>query len=191
MHSTSTIRLQHIPNGNTISISNNQNGKPKKRHGTTTRNIHTKTDNMKEEKNEDKQVAVNYIYNFYIQLNQLNHWYALYNNYISDINTKYDTETIKKMQKGELTNLKTTLDNIRYTVNQTYILYKTIFIYGLNITEDKIIQEKRRQINESIIIKNNDVEEYVLALNKLLMDKVIKNFLEGNSEIIEDLYGTK
>ena len=70
---------------------------------------------------------------------------------------------------------------------QTYIKHKSIS-KGINENENKDLIKLYQKIRDSNIIELNDIEEYVVILNTILVTSVISNLLESSAAIVDQLY---
>ena len=134
---------------------------------------------------QEKTTGASYIINFYNEVALLTHNYAEYLNLIEEIEYKY--KDIAKISENERSLLQTAVKSLKYYINKTFVMYKCI-IETSKQTEDKKVNALRNKIKENFIIERVVLEEYVILLNTLLIQKVMKNLLETSQEIVESIY---
>lgn len=137
--------------------------------------------------NEEKTAAASYILNFYSEIAQLTHYYAQYENVMLHIANKYG-EDQDKVAQGEKNLINQLCENLRYYTVVTYIKYCSISTKtGVDISKE--ITKLHDKIKTTFIVKREDVKNYVIELNGVLMGTVIKSLLENASDLMNKLYG--
>ena len=138
-----------------------------------------------EKPNEETITASSYILNFYNEVGILTSMYANYQNALLEMSEKKKAGgNLEEQDKQVFKDLNV---QIRYYVNMSYIKYSSIILKtGGQI--DKAITDLRVKICSSIGVGSEDVEEYVIAMNGVLMQTVIKSLLQNSSDIINKLY---
>ena len=138
-----------------------------------------------EKPNEETITASSYILNFYNEVGILTSMYANYQNALLEMSEKKKAGgNLEEQDKQVFKDLNV---QIRYYVNMSYIKYSSIILKtGGQI--DKAITDLRVKICCSIGVGNKDVEKYVIAMNGVLMQTVIKSLLQNSSDIINKLY---
>lgn len=136
--------------------------------------------------NEEKAAAANYVINFYNEVQQLTHFYATYENLMLELIEKYGNE--EQIEETEKSVIKQACSTIRYYTTVSFIKYSSIMLKtGENI--DKDIEKLYNIIIKTYVVKREDVKNYVVKLNSVLMNTVIKSLLESSSDVIAKLYG--
>lgn len=139
------------------------------------------------EVNEEKAAAANYVINFYNEVQQLTHFYANYENLMLELSEKYGSQE-DKIEQSENELIKQACATIRYYSQLAYIKYSSI-ILKTGEKLDKDIEKLNQTITTSYVVKRADVKDYVVKLNSVLMNTVIKNLLETSSDVIAKIYG--
>ena len=142
---------------------------------------------------EKRATAANYVINFYNDILSLNHWYANYENVLLEL------EQRNKSKQGELheiatENEKQTLvqycETVRYFVTKSKITYITI-MGALKKEPDNKIIELQEKIKKQYIVDRADLNEYVIVLNKVLVDNIIQDLLQSSADLLNELYNTE
>lgn len=140
----------------------------------------------KKEISEEKTAAASYILNFYQLVQNLNHNYSAYLNRVIELE---HAQKAGKAQHEDMHSILELSQNIRYYCTQGYIHYCTI-MEGLNKEQDKKVQEKYEAILKQLIINREDIRDYVVALNLVLMKDIIKRLLESSQDILSNIMST-
>lgn len=138
---------------------------------------------------EEKQTAANYIFNFYNEVQQLTHIYANYENLMLELAEKYGNQE-DKISEAEKEIIKNACATIRYYTTVSFIRYSSIIV-KTNAKVDPVIEQLHNSIKDKFIVMREDVRNYVIQLNSVLMNTVIKTLLENSSDVIAKLYGDK
>ena len=136
--------------------------------------------------NEQKTTAANYILNFYNEVAQLTHHYANYENLMLELAEKYGDHQ-DKIEDGEKEIIRQTCHTLRYFVTATYIKYQSILSKVGDPNPD--ITTLYNRLKLQFIVKREDVRNYTILLNSVLVNTVIKDLLQTSSEIINKIYG--
>lgn len=138
--------------------------------------------------NEEKTTSASYIVSFYENVGALTHFYSLYQNLIIELENKYQqVEDLKGLQEEESKILQQVLQEIRYFSHKSIIQYRCIS-EGINKETNKELLDQYDIIKTTYIIKRNQLDDFVLSLNKVLVNKVMKNLLQNSQDIIESVY---
>lgn len=147
--------------------------------------------------NENKQVAANYVINFYNDIVQLNNFVAMYINLKAELKHKYATEeNLKQMSDDDKNNFNTAMQNIRFHVSRVYIQYQSLF--KNNKIKTKLKDELNQEIEliyknckDNFIIKLEELEKITIVLNGLIVDEVISSLLMTSQEFFNTTYATE
>ena len=135
---------------------------------------------------EEKTTAASYILNFYNEIAQLTHYYAQYENVMLHLASKYGDkeDKITQQEKSIVNELN---ENLRYYTVVTYIKYSSISAKtGEKI--NKKITDLHDKVKASFMVKREDIKNYVIELNGVLMGTVVKSLLENASDLMNKLY---
>ncbi len=142
--------------------------------------------NSKDSSNEERLAASNYIVTFYNQVIQLTSLSSQYHNLLLLFSNKYGSLG-KGMEDIDREALKDSVQNIRYVVQTVYI--------QLSSLNDKVkVDEKEKEeldnlyksIKNEFIIKREDLEKFVILLNKFLMNNIMKNLLQNSNDFVNN-----
>jgi len=140
--------------------------------------------------NESKLAGANYIVNFFNHINQLNSEYSKYQNYLLEIDAKYsgNIEALSDLEKDYISNL---VQICRYYVSIVYIQYKSIYSVVDKLKESEKIEDLYNKINNTYLIEREQLKEFILEINKALVNDVMKDLLVSSKEIVGEIYGTR
>lgn len=141
-------------------------------------------------KNEQAIAGANYIINFYQEVETLISVYSQYDNLVLELETKsQDREENEQIEEQEAEAIKQASQTTRYYIKTTYIKFSGI---ARNVKiEDKEYNELTKlynKINKTLIVNRDDIKEYTIELNRLLLKNVIKTLLEDSSQILQSIY---
>lgn len=136
---------------------------------------------------EERIASASYVLNFYQDVSFLTHHYCNYENILTELELEIGSgfDKLEVEQKDLLKNYCSTL---RYYARATYIRYMSIMA-GINSKPDEHVREMLEIINSNYIIERKHIEEFVLAMNRIIIDTVIKSLLENSNNIVNQLYG--
>lgn len=138
---------------------------------------------------EQTQAAANYILTYYQDVQYLNHYYAQYKNLLLELETKYGKNPDpNKIQPGHRAALEQILQLLRLYAQKTYLSLKSISETTNNIILSDKLETSYKHITTTYIIETSKALDYILEINKSLLEKIISNLLRTSHEIIEDLY---
>jgi hypothetical protein len=142
---------------------------------------------MIDKQSEEKAAAANYIINFYNEVQQLTHYYVEYENLMLEIAEKYEGAE-DKISPEEKEVIKQAWKLIRYYTNMSFIKYSSIMI-KTNNKVDKDIEKLQKDLLGKYEVVRKDIKDYVLKLNAVLMNTIIKSLLETSSDVMNKIYG--
>jgi hypothetical protein len=136
--------------------------------------------------NEKKVAASSYIINFYQTIEELTNNYAVYFNDLLNLKEKYAGE-VSKMDPSEKEQLTTNAQTIRFNVNRSFIKLKALKD-TLNVKLSKEIEDAHKEIIKTFIIKEKDLEKYVVEINKILLFDIVQSLLQTSQEVVSNIY---
>lgn len=139
-----------------------------------------------QKKDEKKVVAANYIITFYNEILQTNHSYSQYVNLLLELDNKYPNME-EGLETTDKETLKTAIQNLRYHIIQTYTMYKSISL-TTKLEANPKIEEHYNILLSKFIIDRKITQEYVIEINNLFLDQVIKELLDTSTELISNIY---
>ena len=135
--------------------------------------------------NDRKRIAVSYIFSFYNSVIYLIDVYSKYLNLLITLEGKNE-ESWDAHDKNQVSII---VQEVRYYCNATYIQFSTIKKHFENIKEKELeIDQSYAEINKRFIIEREQLKKYVIAMNSILVDDVIKEILETNQDLIEGVF---
>ena len=140
--------------------------------------------------NERKLVGSSYIVNFYQSIYQLTQSCCQYTNLLLELKSKYGEDPDpKKMVEEELNILAQSVQTVRYNSKMFYIQYKSI-APAIKMQEDKKLEELYEVIKTTYILEDKVLTSFVIAVNKLLLNNVIKDLLITSQNLLNQIYET-
>jgi predicted nucleic acid-binding Zn-ribbon protein len=136
--------------------------------------------------NEEKTAAASYVLTFYTEVQQLTNTYANYENLLLQLQEKYGKD-LSKTDEIEKEQIKTACQMLRYYVNLTYIKYASIAAKTKE-KSDIDIKKLYEQLKSNYIVDLQEIHKYVIKLNGVLMNTVIKTLLESSADIVNKIY---
>lgn len=139
--------------------------------------------------NRDKKLAgANYIFSFYNGVMSLIDASAHYTNLLIQLEAMYGDQ-IEVFNEQDKINVANVSNNLRYFCNVTYTQYKAI---ALNIPQikdkEKEIDDKYKNIMSNYLPKRGGVSEFVILMNSVLVQDVIKTLLESNQDLLNSMF---
>ncbi len=136
---------------------------------------------------EEKTTAASYILTFYQEVLYLTHNYSMYFNTLTEFKQKYGSADLTKMGEIEKDNLKNISQQVRYYIHKCYIQYICI-AKAAKFKENKEIEEIYTVIKDVLIIDRDKLEKFVIAINRVLIDNVMKGLLETSQDLVEKVF---
>ena len=140
---------------------------------------------QKPKSTEEQVTAYSYIINFYNQIIYLNNQYAVYYNLVLELEYKYGGKTPSEEDKSVLDKAA---QDTRYSVIQSYIIYSSIKDHlkeKIDIDVDAVYKELTNV--KKFIIVREDLFNYVIAMNKILSDNVMRELLRSSQDVVRGL----
>jgi hypothetical protein len=139
--------------------------------------------------NEERITAASYIINFYQDIQGLTHAFANYINYMTFLETKYDKIEPNKWWASDNESLIELSQKVRFFATKTFIAYSAINARLETKLVGKDINALYVKVKKDLIVKRDDISEYVIAMNMLLVTNIFKSLLETSNEVLKKLYG--
>lgn len=133
--------------------------------------------------NQEQYAAASYILTFYQDIMYLTHNYSIYVNKLIELEQKQKEDSIKGEDRDQIIKL---MQEIRYYCHQTYIKYESIK-KSIGFKDDKKIKKLYEILKSSLSVERNDIEDYVLQLNKLLVKDIIKDLLDTSQTLVSQI----
>lgn len=138
--------------------------------------------------NDDKKYAAsNYIITFYKEIEQLTHTSGIYHNHLIEIKNLYGSTSLDKLEDNVKQTILEILQVIRLGVHKSYIQYNSI----INVTKIKVnpeIKSKYDSINDQFIINFSDLQDYVIAINNVLVNEIIQDLLNTSNDLLVNMF---
>jgi len=147
---------------------------------------------------ENKQVAANYLINFYNDILALNNIYAAYINLRAELQGKTNgkQDLLKNLDEEDTAKIKNLMDNARFVMSRIYIQYRSLA--NNSQLKDKLDQENLNKYKEAydkakikVIIELDDIEEACILLNQLIVEEVIGALLMTSQDFFMKSYGVQ
>lgn len=141
---------------------------------------------------ERSTAAASYILSFYKEIENLTHNYATYLNLIIELKTKYE-DISKGLTDEDKAVLNQAVQMTRYTVHQSHIKYQSIkpHFKKTDQNKDKDLTKAYNQIKDTYIINTDNLEQYTLIMNQILLTEIVQNLLNTSQELLGDIYDAK
>lgn len=146
----------------------------------------------KQRADEKKTASASYVINFYETVGNLTSTYAQYCNIIVELEARHTGADLEKsMTMEERTALTQAVQNVRYHILTSHVLFTTIAKVSKNFTEERlsIIKEQREEVLKEFFIKRDKLEEYVVTMNEVLSDAIMTEMLKTSQDFIDSVYG--
>jgi hypothetical protein len=138
------------------------------------------------EAQDQKTAAASYLMTFYSEVMNLTDYYARYVNMMVEVRNKKGSIT-----EEERANHFNMAQVLRYSIIKSFVQYSVITGHVPDASF-KTTEENYVKVKDQLLIDDNDAGKYVLALNKYLVQEIIKTLLETSAELISQIYdGTK
>lgn len=140
---------------------------------------------------KDKQTAgANYLINFFNNIQFLNHSYSNYVNSLLELETKYGENPKKEdIDSNDLTGLIKVGQELRYHCHKVYIEYQSIFQTLKQTLNEQIINIYKSFIKKDLLVSREEIEKFVIEVNKVLVHDIIKDLLTTSQDIFNSIYG--
>jgi hypothetical protein len=136
-------------------------------------------------KDEKKTAGASYIIEFYQNVIFLNNTYANYYNAVLQF-SKIESDGVTDLQKETFNN---SLQQTRYICSNVYIMFSSMKDrLGVNDKLDNEIKNNYKFIKEKYVINPEELEKFVISMNKVLLSDIIQNLLENNKDIVDKVF---
>jgi hypothetical protein len=149
---------------------------------------------------DNKKVAIDYLYTFYLDLKQLNNQYATYLNYLKELqfllngndlsNSEMD---INGIDETYIKDLMVKVQQARYYITQINLQFN-IISKKIKIKEQEQLNKLKEiynKLNNKFIFNLDDFYSYVLLINELVFESVIEELLTNQNEILKEMYSER
>jgi len=138
---------------------------------------------------EKKTAAASYILTFYQQVLAVTNSYSNYNNILIELRYTYgDEPDFSKMEPNHSEVVKQTIQNTRFEIQRTYIQYVSIRS-ALKLRSDVKLEASFKKIKKNFVMSMDDIEDFVIRMNKFLLENVVKTLLEDSGDVMANVYG--
>lgn len=138
---------------------------------------------------ERKSTGASYLINFYQEVSRLTQAYSNYINILTELGTK--SEHLDQMSEHEKNTFIEVVQEVRFSVNVTYISYCSIKrgLRQQTLTENDIdVEALHNAINEKFAIHKEKLKEYVVEINSFLITDIVQELLNTSQNIVEGMY---
>lgn len=140
--------------------------------------------------NDEKLTAANYVIGFYNTIQELIHIYSVYKTFLLKIEARHldpHENILEIMDEQEDQQLHAVLEQVRYYIQTSHIQYKALKKKKEAYNKEKDEVTKIYNTLNTYVIKSQQLEEYLDALNDFLTDKVMTNLLQTSQDVLRDL----
>lgn len=140
---------------------------------------------------EKKTAAASYILTFYQEVTQITQIYAQYENFIIQLENKYNTEEmLKKATDEEKNAISASAQTARASAMRVYIQYKSIQTHfkQQDSKTSKEIESAYKNVKSNYIINRQDLEKFVTNLNIYLVSEIMQTLLDSSQNILTQIY---
>lgn len=136
--------------------------------------------------NEKEIAGASYVIAFYQEVQNLTHNYGEYTNLLLEIEKKYKPENIP----AEVNNLLAQhAQFVRLGVMKSYIMFKSIIkVVDPKDKNPPTIEAVYKKIKGDFVINRDDLEEYVMSMNAILVKEVVQNLLATGQDLYKSVY---
>lgn len=134
---------------------------------------------------ENKKIGQSFIFSFYNECMALLVVYSNYINVLAEIDNLTDPNKLEDNSKAIVLQ---SLQQVRQSVSVTYIMLQSIK-ENIKASETDKIKELYDRIKKDFVIKSEDLEDYVIRINKIIASEIMQNILINNKDIVESIYG--
>jgi len=138
--------------------------------------------------NEQKVVGASYIISFFKDVQALTHNYAQYLNVMLEVEKKYAKDDMEALGEIEKEIVSKSFQTVRYYSLKCYVSYHAIK-GSLKLKDDEEIENNYKIIKNTFIIPRDALEKFVVRLNKLMIEDIIKDLLKTSQDIVGEVYG--
>jgi hypothetical protein len=140
---------------------------------------------------EERTTAASYIITFFQEVGNLTSQFAAYQNLMLELKESYKTdEAMGKMEESDRNQIKLSTQNVRFYALKCYTMYEAL-IEGAKKSKDQKVKQSYENIKRQFIINTDELEEYVMLMNKVLATEIMQGLLETSQSIMDDIYKDK
>lgn len=136
---------------------------------------------------DEKTAASSYILTFYQEVMYLTNLYAQYRVAIKKLAYRYGSD-LEKLSDFDRTNLDQSITSVTMYVEVVYVKYQTLINAVDNIEENKELVNAYTNIKDAYVLKGEDLYNFVLQLNFVLAEKIMKGLLESSQDLVNEVF---
>lgn len=138
---------------------------------------------------EDKQVGASYIITFYQDVANLTHHHVQYCNFLTELSYRFGNDaSLEKMDDGYKNALMLKIQELRYFAQKAYIEYFCVVTSSEKEKPDPDITIIYEKIRDQFVISRENSEKFIVAINKALISKVMRELLETSKDFMQEVY---
>ena len=145
-------------------------------------------ESTKDSLDEKRRAGISYIFSFFSNVSAITLLNAQYNNLLIEFKNKYPDTGISKITDEEKNQLIIAVQKCREYIGITYIQY-TSLIGILDQKEDIVVVSAYKKMKQEFIINPDEMEKFVIAMNKILLNDFVQNILQSSQDLVSDVYG--
>jgi len=146
---------------------------------------------MAETKTEESKAAASYMMTFHEDIQTLNHNFAIYQNLLLELEaTKGKDFEAGTLEDNEYQALLNTVQNARFSVTKTFVASQAMkpkLEDKKKKTEKDELEDAYNAVVKNLIISRDDLKDYVVQINKFVVNKVMDELLKKSQDLIADL----
>lgn len=130
-------------------------------------------------------LGASYVVDFFNEVTQLTGQFSQYKNIMLELEEKKKQGVSLEPVEGDSVNVSAR--NVRLYCNQVYLRVRALSS-GADLKESKNIKEFYDKVCVGLLPKVEDVENFVLEVNKLLVKDVISDLLSTSQSLLNNMY---
>lgn len=141
---------------------------------------------------EEKNSAANYVLNFYDNVQRINHFFAIYSNFLLFTQSQYsqDVKVIKdRLSEQDKVTFTNTTENLHYYIDQS-VLSAKVFAKVKGFKTDtpessySKVLELHKTISSNYTIKKEELSAFVESINYFLAENIMPSLLQSSQDLI-------
>jgi len=137
---------------------------------------------------EKKTVGASYLISFYTEVQTLTHYHSQYINLMLELESKY--KDVNKYTDAEKTLVNNACQACRQSATKCFIQFisisKQLKSKVADVTE---IGTAYNKIKNEFVIHRQDLENFVIKLNEVLVSDIIQELMVTSQNLVNDIYG--
>ena len=149
-------------------------------------------DGAKKMNEEQNRIAgASYIVNFLTDVQKLTECFATYTNLLIEFESKFGNTDLKTFGDDERNALNTTVQALRFYAIKSYTQFKSIQkTVKLDVSSEEL-DVKYKVLTKDFIPSRDNVSEFVIEINALLLGNIIKDLLTTSNDLVNQIYGNR